>query len=171
MKPTLKLNILRGDKISSAPSISMGTVGSACWDIHADLKEGTKVTSYSNMNVNSHEVVVSDAGLELLHLSRYLIPTGLSMEIPQGYCVKIYPRSGLSIKKGINLVNGVAVIDSDYRGEVMVLMINLGARTRIMNGDRIAQMELAKVEDFYLDYTHELSSTARGSGGMGSTGQ
>ena len=163
-----KLKIKRSSNSVKMPE--QATVGSACWDLHAHLLDEQGITAYSEMLANPFKTFPKEGSLQLLHLSRYLIPTGLSFEIPTGYVVKIYPRSGLSIKKGINLTNGVAVIDSDYRGEVMILLVNLGPRTYIHHGDRIAQMELCPVEYFDLEEVASLSSTERGEGGMGSTG-
>ncbi|HPW50910.1 MAG TPA: dUTP diphosphatase [Spirochaetota bacterium] len=99
-----------------------------------------------------------------------LIPTGVSMEIPVGYEAQVRPRSGLAVKHGITLLNSPGTIDSDYRGEIKVIMTNLGAEDfRITNGMRIAQVVFAKVyRAHFLDC--ELSETKRGSGGFGHTG-
>lgn len=102
---------------------------------------------------------------------RALIPTGLFMEIPQGFEVQIRARSGLAVKKGIGLTNGIGTIDSDYRGEIKVSLINWGEDPFIVNnGDRIAQMVAAKYERVSIERTVELSETERGSGGFGHTG-
>ena len=102
-----------------------------------------------------------------------LVHTGIALEIPDGYCGKLYPRSGLSTKKGLRLANCVGVIDSDYRGEIMVAMYNDSSFVReIEVGDRIAQIIIelyAKIDDFTV--VEELSETARGNGGFGSTGR
>lgn len=102
-----------------------------------------------------------------------LVHTGIALEIPDGYCGKLYPRSGLSTKKGLRLANCVGVIDSDYRGEIMVAMYNDSSFVReIETGDRIAQIIIesyAKIDGFTV--VEELSETARGSGGFGSTGR
>ena len=100
-----------------------------------------------------------------------MIPAGFSMAIPVGYEVQIRARSGLSIKHGITMVNGVGTIDSDYRGEVGVLLINLGQESfTIEPGMRIAQMVLAKHERIDWTQVDALDDTARGTGGFGSTG-
>jgi dUTP pyrophosphatase len=102
---------------------------------------------------------------------RALVPTGLFLEIPQGYEVQIRARSGLAIKKGIGLVNGIGTIDSDYRGEIKIPLINWGDKTFVVNsGDRVAQMVVAKYEKVDLEIKEELSDTARGAGGFGHTG-
>ena len=102
---------------------------------------------------------------------RKLIPTGLSIELPVGYEAQIRARSGLAIKKGIGLVNGIGTIDSDYRGEIKVILINWGEEDFVIeNGDRIAQMVIAKYERVEWEVTDDLSETERGSGGFGHTG-
>ena len=100
-----------------------------------------------------------------------LIPTGFSLSIPQGYEVQIRPRSGLAAKKGITVLNTPGTIDSDYRGEIKVILINLSKdKFTIKNGDRIAQMIVCPVIQARLEEVQELSDTARGTGGFGSTG-
>ncbi|MBX7149724.1 dUTP diphosphatase [bacterium] len=102
---------------------------------------------------------------------RALIPTGLSFEIPLGYEVQIRPRSGLALKKGISMVNTPGTIDSDYRGEVGVILINLGQESvTIEHGERVAQMVMAPVVQAQFVEADSLSDTARGAGGFGSTG-
>ena len=102
---------------------------------------------------------------------RALVPTGLFMEIPEGYEVQIRARSGLAIKKGVGLVNGIGTIDSDYRGEVGIAMINWGEEPFVINdGDRIAQMVVASYVKAELILSDDLSETLRGKGGFGSTG-
>lgn len=103
--------------------------------------------------------------------ARALVPTGLFMEIPEGNEVQIRARSGLAIKKGIGLVNGIGTIDSDYRGEVKVALINWGDETFVVNnGDRIAQMVVAQYVKADIVLADELSETERGAGGFGHTG-
>lgn len=102
---------------------------------------------------------------------RALIPTGLFIEIPQGYEVQIRARSGLAVKHGIGLTNGVGTIDSDYRGEIKVSLINWGDEPfTVNNGDRIAQMVVARYESAHLVQVDQLSETDRGDGGFGHTG-
>lgn len=102
---------------------------------------------------------------------RVLIPTGLFIELPQGYEAQIRARSGLAIKHGISLVNGVGTIDSDYRGEIKVALINRGEENfSISDGDRIAQMVIAKYERITWQQADCLEETQRGSGGFGHTG-
>ncbi|GAO31299.1 dUTP diphosphatase [Geofilum rubicundum] len=104
-------------------------------------------------------------------LERVLIPTGLFMEIPEGYEVQIRPRSGLAIKNGIGVLNSPGTIDADYRGEVQVILVNLSNEPfEIKHGDRICQMILNKYERFEWVNVEVLSQTERGSGGFGHTG-
>lgn len=102
---------------------------------------------------------------------RTLVPTGLCMEIPAGYEIQVRPRSGLAVKHGITCLNTPGTIDSDYRGEVKVLLINLGDQPFVIkNGDRIAQLVVAPVTQAEFSKVEILSDTVRGSGGFGSTG-
>ena len=126
------------------------TVGSAGADIRAFLSESVTIKP----------------------LERAMIPTGLKFEIPLGYEMQIRPRSGLAAKNGVTLVNAPGTIDSDYRGEVKIILINLGKEDFIVNnGDRIAQAVIAPVTQGIFSVATELSSTSRGEGGFGSTGK
>lgn len=125
------------------------TAGSAGFDIGAYLEEPT----------------VLEPG------QRKLVPTGLYFELPQGYEAQVRARSGLSIKHGIGLVNGIGTVDSDYRGELKVPLINWGSEAFTINdGDRIAQVVISKYEHAQFQLTEELDNTDRGSGGFGHTG-
>lgn len=100
-----------------------------------------------------------------------LIPTGISVELPQGYEIQVRARSGLALKHGISLVNGIGTIDSDYRGEIGVILINLGkAPFTINDGDRIAQMVVTKYEYVEIEEVKELAETERDPSGFGSSG-
>ena len=103
---------------------------------------------------------------------RVLVPTGLAIALPLGYEAQIRPRSGLALRHGITLLNTPGTIDSDYRGEIQVIVINLGQGEYIMNrGERIAQMVINRIEQAELIEVEELSNTGRGSGGFGHTGK
>lgn len=105
-------------------------------------------------------------------LERTLIPTGLKIELEHGYEAQIRPRSGMSIKHGITLINCVGTIDEDYRGEVCVPVVNISNETyTIQPQERIAQMVINKVEQAKIEVVTELSDTSRGEGGFGSTGK
>lgn len=109
---------------------------------------------------------------EIKPMERKLIPTGIIIELPNGYEAQIRPRSGLSIKFGMTLINCVGTIDEDYRGEICVPMINLSNETYIINpGERIAQMIISPVHKAEIAEVRELTVTARSSGGFGSTGK
>ena len=110
--------------------------------------------------------------LTLQSLERVLVPTGLFMELPLGYEAQIRPRSGLAIKQGITCLNSPGTIDSDYRGELKIILINLSTEPQtIISGDRIAQMVIAKVENAKLVLVQQLNETVRGEGGFGHTGK
>ena len=104
-------------------------------------------------------------------LGRAIVPTGLYLEIPAGYEVQVRPRSGLAAKKGITVLNAPGTIDADYRGEVCVILVNLGADDFVVErGERIAQLVLAKHEVIEWEEALELADSERGAGGFGSTG-
>lgn len=104
-------------------------------------------------------------------LERTLVPTGLFIELPIGYEAQVRPRSGLSIKKGLTLVNSPGTIDSDYRGEIKIILVNLSNEPQVVEpGERIAQMVIAKYEQIQWVEADQLSETERGAGGFGSTG-
>jgi dUTP pyrophosphatase len=105
------------------------------------------------------------------HMERRLIPTGLYIALPQGYEAQIRPRSGLAIKRGLTMVNTPGTIDSDYRGEIMVAMINLSNEPQVINdGERIAQMIISKYEQVSWTSAEILEETERGAGGFGHSG-
>jgi dUTP pyrophosphatase len=134
---------------SDNPLPAYETVGSAGMDLRAQLSEP----------------------VILKPLQRALIPTGLFIELPDGYEAQIRPRSGLALKKGLSLLNSPGTIDSDYRGELKIIMINLSNETTIINtGERIAQMVIAKYEKVAFTEVDELTDTDRGAGGFGHTG-
>ena len=104
-------------------------------------------------------------------LGRAMVPTGLYLEIPAGYEVQVRPRSGLAAKKGVTVLNAPGTIDADYRGEVCVILVNLGAEDFVVErGERIAQLVLARHEVIEWEEVSELADTERGAGGFGSTG-
>lgn len=126
----------------------------------------TDLSAGMDLRANLTEKVI------LKPLERKLIGTGLYIELPEGYEAQIRPRSGLALKKGITVLNTPGTIDADYRGEIGVIMINLSNEDfSIENGDRIAQMVIAKHERAEWIVTEILQETSRGSGGFGSTGK
>ena len=113
-----------------------------------------------------------DSPIELKPLDRKLIPTGIKIELEHGYEAQIRPRSGLSIKHGITLINCVGTIDEDYRGEVCIPIVNISNESyTIQPEERIAQMIISKVEQAQIEVVTELSETQRNEGGFGSTGK
>ena len=133
---------------------TVGAAGAAGADLRANLAEADR-----------------DAGLVLGPGSRALVPTGLRMAIPTGFEVQIRPRSGLALKQGVTVANAPGTIDSDYRGPVGVILINLGEDAIVVeHGARIAQMVVAPVERAAFAEVAALDQTARGAGGFGSTG-
>lgn len=112
-----------------------------------------------------------EAPITLVPGERALVPTGLFFQLEPGFEAQIRARSGLAIKKGIGLVNGIGTVDSDYRGEVCVPLINWGQEDFVIeNGDRIAQVVIAKYEQVTLELTDTINETERGAGGFGHTG-
>jgi dUTP pyrophosphatase len=112
-----------------------------------------------------------DAEITLVPMGRARIPTGLFMDVPEGYEAQVRPRSGLAARQGITVLNAPGTIDSDYRGEVEVILINLGEESfTIKNGDRIAQVVISPLVRPQLFEVEFLSETERGTGGFGSTG-
>ena len=138
------------------------TLGLPCYETAgsagADLR--------ANFNASDRGGITLEAG------GRALVPTGLRLEIPQGYEVQIRPRSGLALKHGITLPNSPGTIDSDYRGPLGVILMNAGAEPfEVHHGDRIAQMVVAPVVQARFELAETLDETARGDGGFGSTGR
>ncbi|WP_276480046.1 dUTP diphosphatase [Paraflavitalea pollutisoli] len=135
---------------SSNPLPEYGTPGSAGMDLRANL----------------------ETPVVLQTLERTLIPTGLFMELPEGYEAQVRPRSGLAIKQGLTCLNTPGTIDSDYRGEVKVILINLSQEPQtIQHGDRIAQMVVQTVQQVAWETVEAIGSTQRSDGGFGHTGK
>lgn len=154
MNPPLKFVFLAGaDRDVRPPSYE--TVGAAGADIRANLAKSDRAN-----------------GLILRPGARVLVPSGLAFEIPAGFEGQVRPRSGLALKFGVTVANAPGTIDSDYRGPVRVLLVNLGCETFIVShGERIAQLVVAPVVQARFFEARKLDQTARGDGGFGSTGQ
>lgn len=143
----MKINIIN---TSSNPLPAYATAGSAGMDIRANLT----------------------GSISLKPLERMLIPTGLFVQLPSNFEIQIRPRSGMALKQGITCLNTPGTIDSDYRGEIKVLLINLSNEIQIINNsDRIAQMVFAKTETVELIAVDVINETERGEGGFGHTGK
>ena len=133
--------------------------------------EGLQLPSYATQGAAGLDVVTA-VDVSLAPGERMAVPTGFAIEIPPGYEVQVRPRSGLALKYGVTCLNTPGTIDSDYRGEVKVILANLGADTfSVGRGERIAQLVPAPVLRATFEEVAELSGTARGSGGFGSTGE
>lgn len=134
--------------------------------------EGLPLPSYSTPQSAGMDLVAAlDAPLTLAPGERALVPTGLTMAIPTGYEAQIRPRSGLAAKHGITVLNTPGTIDADYRGEIRIILINLGSDPfTLRRGERVAQMIIAPVSQGALMEVNTLDTTSRGSGGFGSTG-
>ena len=150
---------------------SLATEKSACFDLKSYLKEGNTVIGYNQYN-HKKEIIL-DTGRLVMHPSwRYLIPTGLIFDIPAGYYIKVHPRSGNALKKGLITANNTGIIDEDYVEECNCIMRNVSETSiQIDHGDRIVQAELRRTENFEIDIINirPKQKTDR-DGGFGSTG-
>ncbi|MCL5029517.1 MAG: dUTP diphosphatase [Bacteroidetes bacterium] len=148
-KISIKIKRLNHE-FNDIPLPSYTTEGSAGMDIRAAVK--------NEMTIHPSEIV--------------LVPTNLSVEIQEGFEIQVRPRSGLAIKNGIGILNSPGTIDSDYRGEVKIIMMNFGKEDFVISrGDRIAQLVISKVYHAVIEENNELNSSKRGEGGFGHTGQ
>lgn len=137
------------------------------------IEEGVMLPVYSSLEAAGADIrAYLPEGPMTLHPGEFrMIPTGVRMEIPVGYEVQVRPRSGLAAKHGVTVLNSPGTIDSDFRGEVKVILINHGKEAFVINsGDRIAQLVAARVEQAEFKLSTELSDSERGEGGFGSTG-
>lgn len=137
--------------------------------------QGLDLPAYQSEGAAGFDIqaaVDPESPLTLTPSARALVPTGFAVAVPEGFELQIRPRSGLAMRHGITVLNTPGTIDSDYRGEVLVLLVNLGGDDfRITRGERIAQGVLAPVSRARLSAVEMLPDTARGSGGFGSTGR
>lgn len=144
-------------------------------EIKIVTENGVKIPSYQTKGAAGCDICAflnENESILLKKGERVLVPTGIKMEIPEGFEVQIRPRSGLAIKNGITCLNTPGTIDSDYRGEVKVILINLGNEDfEIKNGERIAQLVVAPVTQANFLSVDLLNETERGSGGFGHTGK
>lgn len=137
------------------------------------IRNGALLPQKKSANAGAFDLsIVLDKPYALQPAERFMAATGLQFEIPEGYIVSVRPRSGLAAKEGVTLVNSPGTIDSDYRGEVMIPLINLSKKEFVLtNHMRVAQALLEKVNDVEWIQKEELSKTERGEGGFGSTGK
>jgi dUTP pyrophosphatase len=147
----VEVPIVQLDHARGLPLPAYETAGAAGMDLRAAVPEGEALT--------------------LAPMARAMVPTGLSFAVPQGFEAQVRPRSGLAAKSGITCLNTPGTIDADYRGEVKVILINLGEDAFVIRrGDRIAQLVIAPVVQAAWQAVESLEETARGAGGFGSTG-
>jgi len=133
--------------------------------------DGLPLPARQSAGAAGYDLASADADFTLQPLERRLVRTGLALAIPRGYEAQVRPRSGLALKHGLTLPNTPATIDSDYRGELLVAMINLGTEpVAVERGMRIAQLVFQRVEAMELEEVAELPPSERGQGGFGSTG-
>lgn len=138
-------------------------------------EKGVKLPSYQTSDSAGADIcafIPDGSKIVIKPMQRFMVPTGIKMAIPEGFEVQIRPRSGLAAKNGITCLNTPGTIDSDYRGEVKVILINLGSEDFVISdGDRIAQMVVAPVTQGVFENAEFLDETERGSGGFGHTGK
>jgi dUTP pyrophosphatase len=159
----------------SAHDLVWGTANSACFDICAHLTPNQEIISYLASNEKFNTICCPEQNskkyIELTPLSRTLIPTGIVLQIPPKHSVRIHPRSGLALKRGIVLANSEGIIDEDYTHELFIMLTNISMNTdKIYDGDRIAQGELISKLDYSLKRSYTISSKTERTGGFCSTG-
>lgn len=138
--------------------------------LEVTVEPGIEPPSYRSSSAAGLDLACSE-DIELAPMERKLVPTGLRIAIPPGFEGQVRPRSGLAIRHGITMVNTPGTIDSDYRGEVLLALINLGTETvRLQRGDRVAQLVICPVARVKVTVVETLGETERGEGGFGSTG-
>ena len=137
------------------------------------VEKGALIPEYKTEGAAGADICAFLQFPEILEVfERRLIPTGIRVEIPLGFEIQVRPRSGLALKYGVTVLNTPGTIDSDYRGEIGIVLVNLGSEAfTVNNGDRIAQLVVAKCERGNFIQSIELTDTMRGDGGYGSTGK
>lgn len=171
---TMNLNIFKCRKYAIEPKY--GSQQAACFDLSSAIGYSTAIKAYTKSNKKLEIFAGQESGVDYIDLPgewRALIPTGLIFDIPEGYYVRVYPRSGMSTKFGLNLINCVGIIDSDYTQEVFIPIFNNSQeKIRIYTGERIAQAELVqcgpRVDFSYINETPQPKGDREG--GFGSTG-
>ncbi|MBI1335294.1 MAG: dUTP diphosphatase [Armatimonadetes bacterium] len=139
--------------------------------VEIELLEGAVAPQYQTNGSAGMDLCCAEA-FELQPMERMGVPTGIKIALPEGFEAQVRPRSGLALKHGIGMVNSPGTIDSDYRGEIRVILINLGSEVvRFEKGDRVAQLVVAPVTRVDWKPVSQLDQTDRGAGGFGSTGR
>ncbi len=153
MSPTILIALVDGAD-PSVPFPKYETSGAAGADLRANLPAGLR-----------------ESGVEFRPLERRIVPSGLRMAVPKGFEIQIRSRSGIASSRGLAVANSPGTVDSDYRGEVGILLVNLDSRTQtVSHGERIAQMVVARIEEARFERAAQLTPTERDKGGFGSTG-
>ena len=165
----MKLNVFKLRDDARLPVYS--TERSTCFDLFAHLEDGEAISGRSVYNRDIRTIVIGGT-LTLQAGDRMMIPTGLIFDIPEGYSIRIHPRSGLALKSGLNLVNCEGVVDEDYVNPTFVLIQNTSlSSVQILNGDRIAQGEIVKVDRAeFVNVSEAPTQKTDRNGGFGSTG-
>ena len=168
-----KFNYLFVAYVPFRVSLKLNFAGMTSIQIKIVNTSANPLPQYATKGSSGMDIKASlDMPLILQPLERNLVPTGLFVEIPSGYEMQIRPRSGLAIKHGITCLNSPGTIDSDYRGEIKIILINLSSEEQAINpGDRIAQMIIQKTERAEFEQVEFLNNTERAAGGFGHTGK
>lgn len=176
----MKLKFMKIDEKAVIPKFA--SEGAACFDFHIVVdNQKNRPATLSEKNKLTHTVTFCQAD-GTIDMNKPIITiephcsvvfhTGLKCEIEPGYVLKIYPRSSTGIKTALSLSNGTGVIDSDYRGEIMIALTNNSEKPRVIyGGDRVAQGQIQQLVDVEIEEAFELSETERGEGGIGSSGR
>jgi len=152
------------------------TEGSACYDLMSAFKEGDKITTYNSWNKQCYvpaKVIAGKVGFQLHPNNRVLVPTGLIFDVPENHVLKMYVRSSVALKKGLVMVNGVGIIDSDYVNESYILLQNISDSLVVIEAnERLAQVELEKLSKYSVtETTDKPAQKTDRTGGIGSTGK
>lgn len=169
-----KLKVYRNKKTAIIPT--KATTGSACFDVQAAFEIGDKIVTYNSWNKQCHvpvKVIGGKVGFQLHPNNRVLVPTGLIFDVPEDHVLKMYIRSSVALKKGLVMVNGVGVIDSDYVDESYIILQNISdSLVVIERGERLAQVELEKLATVsVVETTDKPEQKTDRNGGLGSTGK
>ena len=169
-KVTPKLGFFRLHPMVNLPV--MGTKGSACYDLAYCAAGKTAISGHDHVNNIISNQIGTNGSFEIRPFERLLVPTGLIMDIPEGYSVRVHPRSGLSVKNGLTLINCEGIVDHDYVEEVFITLLNNSNTFQVIaNGTRLAQFELVKNLSFdSIEVKVRPSQKTNRSGGFGSTG-
>jgi dUTP pyrophosphatase len=170
----IELKVYRNKDYAELPKSA--TMGSACYDVKSAFEVGDRITVYNSWNKQCYvpvKVIAGKVAFQLHPNNRALVPTGLIFDIPLGYVLKMYIRSGVALKKGLTMVNGVGIIDCDYVDESYILLENISDSLLVIEaGERLAQIELEKcMETELIEIKDKPAQKTNRKGGFGSTGK